>query len=189
MKYSRRRLTEDLKQFLLHGKTLPRWMILALDMVIISWSFTFSYFIAKGSNVMVMDSKTFLIYLLLLCLVALPVVVWMRLHTGLMRYSNSSDMLRIFGSVLMFNLIFLFLSLILQSIIPFRTSIMLSMLLISFFVTVSMLILLRIVAKSLFHALLRRYEKMDIKRVLIFGSDRNALLVKQALENSEDTNY
>lgn len=183
-------MKENLKQFFIHGKTLPRWLVLALDMIIIGWSFTFSYFIVKGANEEVMDSRVFLLYVVILCFTALPVVMGMRLHTGLMRYSNSLDMLRIFVSVLLFSLIFLTLAfLVFQPVLPFQPNIMLSMLLISFFVTVSMLILLRIVAKSLFYALLRRYENMDIKRVLIFGSDRNALLVKQALENSEGTNY
>src|SRR3546814_11614907 len=75
-------------------------------MFIIGWSFSLSYFVVQHfdfSNV----KGTYLFHLSLICLLSLPVVYFSRLHTGLLRYSNTKDMLRIFASVFIFSILFL----------------------------------------------------------------------------------
>lgn len=49
--------------------------------------------------------------------------------------------------------------------------------------------MLRIFAKAAFYVMIRRYGNKERVNVLIYGSDKDAVLVKQALENSSDANY
>ena len=179
-----------MRKFLLQGRTLPRWVIFIVDLIIISWSFSFSYFIVERFEFNDMVRGHYLIYISLFCLIASPVIYFLRLHTGLLRYSNTQDMLRIFGAVLTFSIVFSIVSfLFVQPILHIQVLNLFSILIINFFITSSLLIMLRIFAKAAFYVMIRRYGKKDRINVLIYGSDKNAVLVKQALENSSDANY
>ncbi len=179
-----------MKKFLLQGRTLPRWVIFIVDLIIISWSFSFSYFIVERFEFNDMVRGHYLIYIFLFCLIASPVIYFLRLHTGLLRYSNTQDMLRIFGAVLTFSILFSIVSfLFVQPLLHIQLLNLFSILIINFFITSSLLIMLRIFAKAAFYVMIRRYGKKDRINVLIYGSDKNAVLVKQALENSSDANY
>ena len=179
-----------MKKFLLQGRTLPKWVIFIVDLIIISWSFSLSYFLVERFEFNGMVRGHYLIYISLFCLIAAIVIYLMRLHTGLLRYSNTQDMLRIFGSVLTFSLIFLVTSfLFVKPVLHIESINLFSILIINFFITSSLLIMLRIFAKAAFYVMIRRYGKKETVRVLIYGSDKNAILVKQALENNSDVNY
>lgn len=179
-----------MKKFLLQGRTLPRWVIFIVDLIIISWSFSFSYFIVERFEFNDMVRGHYLIYISLFCLIASPVIYFLRLHTGLLRYSNTQDMLRIFGAVLTFSILFSIVSfLFVQPLLHIQLLNLFSILIINFFITSSLLIMLRIFAKAAFYVMIRRYGKKERINVLIYGSDKNAVLVKQALENSSDANY
>jgi len=178
------------KKFLLQGRTLPRWVIFIVDLLIISWSFSLSYFIVERFEFTDIVKGHYLIYLSLFCLIATPIIYLLRLHTGLLRYSNTQDMLRIFGSVLTFSLVFLLGSLLfIKPLLHIESVNLYSLLIINFFITSSLLIMLRIFAKATFYVMIRRYGKKETCRVLIYGSDKNAILVKQALESNLDINY
>lgn len=179
-----------MKEFLLQGRTLPKWMIFVVDMVIISWSFTFSYFIVERFEFSDMVRGHYLIYTGIFCAIAVPIVYFMRLHTGLLRYSNTQDMLRIFAAVLTFSLLYALINAVfIEGVLQISSRHLLSVLIINFFITSSLLIMLRIFAKAAFYVLIRRYGKRETVRVLIYGSDKNAILVKQALENTSAVNY
>jgi len=179
-----------MKNFLLNGRILPNWIILLVDMLIVSWSFSFSYFIFQHFDLSNMNQGTYLFHTILVGLLALPVIYFFRLHTGLLRYSNTQDMLYIFASVFTFSVLSLIVELfIIQQFTGFYIPRFASLLIINFFITSSLLIMLRIAAKTLFYVLIRRYGQKEIKKVLIYGSDKNAVLIKQALENSDEAHY
>src|SRR5690606_32606233 len=126
----------------------------------------------------------------LFCLIASPVIYLLRMHKGLLRYSNTQDMLRIFGSVFTFSAIFLVASLLfIKPVLYIESTHLFSILIINFFITSSVLFMLRVFAKVTFNIMIKRYSKKEVCRVLIYGSDKNAVLVKQALQNNSDINY
>lgn len=179
-----------MKKFLLEGRTLPRWIIFFVDLIIISWSFSFSYFLVQRFDFSDIVREQYLIYVSLFCLIASAVIYLLRLHTGLLRYSNTHDMLRIFGSVFIFSAVFLGASfLIIKPVFHLAAVPLFSILIINFFITSSILIMLRIFAKATFNIMIKRYSKKKVCRVLIYGSDKNAVLVKQALQNNSDIHY
>src|SRR5690606_4247738 len=169
---------------------LPRWIIFLLDLIIISWTFSFSYFLVQRFQFNDIVFEQYLVYVSFFCVIASPVTYYLRLHTGLLRYSNTHDMLRIFGSVFAFSTVFLVVSLLvinpLFNIVAFP---LFSTLTVNFFITSSILIMLRVFAKAAFNLMIQRYCKKEVCRVLIYGSDKNAVLVKQALQNNADIHY
>lgn len=112
----------------------------------------------------------------------------MRMHTGLLRYSNTTDMLRIFKAIFFASIVYSFIAYPLSE-TEFKIENLLALLIINFFVTSCLMIMMRVTAKSIFHTMVKRSGEKQTIRVLIYGSDKNAVLVKKALENSDESNY
>ncbi|MFD2514268.1 polysaccharide biosynthesis protein [Pontibacter locisalis] len=172
-----------MKVFLLN-KSLPKWIILLIDQVISSWSFAFSYFLIKQFEFTNILRGHFFIYIGIYCLVSLVTFYTMRLHTGLIRYSSTHDIYRIFTTVL-------FCSLIYSAIMGFGVMPALNIdslniylvLLVNFFIASGLLIMVRLGAKGLFY-FIKRNTSGKKETFLIYGSDGNSILVKDALETS-----
>src|SRR5690606_30736742 len=127
-----------MKSFLLNGRIIPKWIILLVDMLIISWSFSLSYFVVLHFDFSFISRDGYLLHTSLVCLLAFPIIYLYRLHTGLLRYSNTQDMLRIFTSVLTFSILTLFVEFAItpEASSPYITQFA-SLLIINFFITAS----------------------------------------------------
>lgn len=179
-----------LRDFVRNDRHIHPYLILILDVVIVFVSFTLSYLIAGGFGFDQMNFFTYLWAVGCFCLVAFPVMYLARLHTGLLRYSNTTDLFHIFGATFSFS--FLFLALyygIGHQWVGLESKFLLLVLLINFFIASTLLIAFRLLAKSTYLILSRRIYNKAVHRVLIFGSDQNAVLVKQALNNDPEINY
>src|SRR5690606_4572715 len=113
-----------------------------------------------------------------------------RLHTGLLRYTNTVDLFHIFAATLSFS--FLFLAFYYGAAyrwLGLEPKFLLLVLLINFFIASTLLIAFRLLAKATYLILSRSIYHKTVHRVLIFGSDQNAVLVKQALSNDPEINY
>ena len=89
-----------MKKVLSFSRPVPRWVILIIDLVITGFSFTLSYFVVKQFEFSAILRGHFFIYTILYCAISLPVFYSMRIHTGMLRFSNVYDMMRISLAVL-----------------------------------------------------------------------------------------
>lgn len=178
-----------MKKYLLFTRVVPRWLIMLVDLIIVTWSFSTSYFIVQRFEFVNILRGYFFIYTGLYCGISTLVMYALRTHTGLIRYSNTRDVLRIFSSAFLTSLIYvLVINVWVVHLIKVNLVTVNLVLLVNFSVSSTLLILLRTMAKSAFFYL--NYNS-NAKRtiVLIYGSDHNAVLVKQALEASAKTNF
>ena len=97
-----------MKKYLLFTRVVPRWLIMLVDLFIVTWSFSTSYFIVERFEFVNILRGYFFIYTGLYCVITAEVMYIMRIHTGLIRYSNTRDVLRIFSSVFSSTLMYLF---------------------------------------------------------------------------------
>ncbi|HTK20136.1 MAG TPA: nucleoside-diphosphate sugar epimerase/dehydratase [Mucilaginibacter sp.] len=178
-----------MKKYLIFSKVVPRWLIMIVDLSIVAWSFSTSYFIVQRFEFVNILRGYFFIYTGLYSAIAALVMYAMRIHIGLIRYSNTRDMLRIFGSAFIASILYLVvMNAWLVHVIHVDLVTLNLVLLINFSVSSTLLILLRTTVKSIFFFLTNNTTaKKTI--VLIYGSDNNAVLVKQALEASANTNF
>src|SRR5690606_22040534 len=133
---------------------------------------------------------SYLFYAFSFTIVAFPIIYLGRLHTGLLRFSNTIDLFRVFAATFTFTIAFLVLMLIFgRSIVNGEYAALFLTLLVNFFITASLLVVFRLFAKSVYIILARRMSNKEVHRVLIYGSDKNAILVKQALDSDPDINY
>ncbi|RYU90210.1 polysaccharide biosynthesis protein [Mucilaginibacter terrigena] len=178
-----------MKKYLLFSKVVPRWIIMLFDFVIVTWSFASSYLIVHRFEFANILRGYFFVYTGLYCIIAALVMYAMRIHTGLIRYSNTRDVLRIFGSVFISSIVYItVITLWVKPFLSVNTATIDLVLLVNFSVSSTLLILLRSAVKSAFNYL-NNYSSSKKTVVLIYGSDTSAVLVKQALEASAKTNF
>jgi FlaA1/EpsC-like NDP-sugar epimerase len=178
-----------MKKYLIFNKVVPRWMIMILDLFIVTWSFSSSYLIVHRFDFVNILRGFFLTYTSLYIAIAALVMYTMRIHIGLIRYSNTRDMLRIFGSAFISSVIYLIVAhFFIVPILKTDPFILNLVLLVNFSVSSTMLILIRAAAKSSYYFVVN-YSSARKTNVVIYGSDSNAILIKHALENSEKSNF
>ena len=178
-----------MKKYLLFTRVVPRWLIMLVDLVIVTWSFSTSYFIVQRFEFINILRGYFFIFTGLYAVIAALVMYIMRIHIGLIRYSNTRDVLRIFSATFLTSMLYLLLiNAWVAHVIHVDLVTINLVLLINFSVSSTLLILLRTTVKSIFFYL---NNNTTAKRtvVLIYGSDNNAVFVKQALEASANTNF
>lgn len=164
-------------------KVHSRWLILFIDQFILSWALCMSLLLIHKIDFISLLDLSHLSYIILFHCVAVPVFILMEIHTGIIRYSNTKDMVSIFLALLFSSMIFTLISNLF--IVPhFKLEVIWfdTVLLLNFFISSSLLILLRIVVKGLF-SYFRELESGEHKeKILIYGSDTSSILLKQALE-------
>ncbi|TCK85011.1 polysaccharide biosynthesis protein [Albibacterium bauzanense] len=179
-----------IKNFLLNDKHLHPLIILFIDMVLISCAFTLSFFIVEWFEFFRIDLERYSAYIVLFNLAALPIIFLLKLHTRLLRFSNTIDLLHIFFATLIVTLLFLSGVLLFgDHIIKGNYKALYQVLIINIFVCSTLLIIFRLLAKSFYLSMVQHFSNKKAHRVLIYGSDKNAVLVKRALENDQEMNY
>jgi FlaA1/EpsC-like NDP-sugar epimerase len=174
-----------MKNFLLLGKSVPRWIILLLDMLIVIWSFISSYFTVQHFEFSSILRGHFFVYNAVYCIPAIAVMYFMRIHTGLMRYSNTHDVLRIFSSIFLSSVICLFLVKVwVNPVLGIHSVNIYMVLMVNFSISSTLLIMTRTAVRSAFFYL-KNYSNTKRTVIVVYGSDSKAVLIKQALENSQ----
>ena len=173
-----------MKKFLSFSRPVPRWVILLVDLVITGFSFTLSYFVVKQFQFVEILRGHFFIYTLLYCCISLPVFYSMRIHTGMLRFSNVYDMMRISLAVLITGVLYpIAVVFLVNREYHINTLNISGVLLINFFISCTLHMMLRSMVRGFYY-----YVKQNAivlkENVLIFGSDTEAMLVKQAIESS-----
>ncbi|HTE24850.1 polysaccharide biosynthesis protein [Flavitalea sp.] len=178
-----------MKKLLLNATVLPRWVILLVDLMISGSSFALSYFVVKQFDFPAILRGHFFFYTGLYCLVSGIVFYLMRVHTGLIRYSNIKDMLRIFLSVFVTSLVYpIAVQFIMVNNLNIASLSISTVLFINFFVASTMLVMLRTGVKELYNYV-KRNTTPDKENILIYGSDNNSILLKQAMESGNANKF
>jgi len=165
---------------------VPRWIILIADTVITTASFVLSYFILQEFRFPQLIRGHFFIYAGLFVATSIAVFYTMRIYRGLIRYSNTKDMFRIFSAVLVVSLIYPVVSeLVATRLYSIPRLDMPTLLVLNFFISSSLLIMLRTSIKEVY-ILAKGSALSDVKKVLIYGSDHHAILIKQAIEDANN---
>ena len=178
-----------MKNIIYGERALSKWLIFLIDQIIISWAFAVSFFIVMQFEFNNILRGTFFIYSGVYSLIAICVFIKMRIHTGIIRYSNTEDIFRIFSAVLLTGILYAIV--IMAFIIPYFHLLVKQFSIVAvlnFFVSTSILIMLRIGVKSFF-SFIKNAQKGNKEIVLIYGSDSASILLKQALEVRRESKF
>lgn len=178
-----------MKKILFCEKVYSRWIILLIDQFILGFSFVVSLIILEQGDYRAVFNRDVLSYLLLYHLISILVFVSMKIHTGMIRYSSIEDIFRVFKAELLTSgLLVLMIYSFAKPQFGFDSQWFLSMLIINFFISASLLIALRIIVKQLFHYL-KDLQLVAKEVLLIYGADRASLLLKHGLDAACEKNF
>jgi FlaA1/EpsC-like NDP-sugar epimerase len=175
-------------KFLRKARTVPRWIVLFIDLFIASLAFTAACLLIKQIGLVPIDKQEFLMMYAIYIAVTLSVFALMRIHTGLIRFTNSQDMLRIFVASLICNVISGIVYAFAFSIKEFTVNKVILLLIINFSIKSSLMIFLRTAVRSMYYYI-KYHSSASKKSVLIFATNHSSLLLKQALEASKTGNF
>ena len=174
---------------LINIQASPRWLVQLVDLSILTTSFAFSYFVIKHFEFREIYRGHFVIYTGLFSLIVCLIFFIMRVHTGLIRYSNMQDVFRIFLALLVSSFIYTFTERIfVAGIYGIRSLDVFAVLTINFFIASSLLILLRTLIKEIFYVA-RSTVGVKKEQILIYGTDSEALYLKNALECAKNNKF
>jgi FlaA1/EpsC-like NDP-sugar epimerase len=182
-----------MKNLIFNEKTSSRWLIFTIDLIILTIAFVLAFLINHKFHSEQLFSTSFLAYLLFFILLKSVVFMFMRIHTGIIRYSNTEDIFRIIKAISISNILFWLVSkLIIIPVLHFNLDSLSAIIIIDFFISATFLIILRISVKSLF-SYIKSLESIDsenkIENILIYGSDKKAILIKNAFEYSQERQF
>lgn len=160
-------------------KTTPRWALILADIAIVGIS-VFLAFLLRFNFRIPKDNYDLLLFSeIIFILVRLFFFTLFRVYSHIIRYTNISDIRRIFITTSLGSFTLLVLSVISRLTYAFPV-LPYSIIAIEFFICLYFISNLRILARS-FYMILFNYE-FSSKKVLIFGSRDLAVIAKEALE-------
>lgn len=178
-----------MKKITKEKRTRSKWLILLIDQVIVCWSLALSLFLVMGFNFPDVQRGYFFIYSLSYLSVSALVFLSLRIHSGIVRYANLDDIYRIFMATLISCLSYWVL---IQLIIaPYLKQIWQSFdlaVLLNFFISSSLLVLLRISVKH-GYAYIKPAKDNCAEVIMIYSKTKEALLIKHALEQDGEKTF
>ncbi|WP_276482114.1 polysaccharide biosynthesis protein [Paraflavitalea pollutisoli] len=178
-----------MKKLLFIARSVPRWVVLLVDLAINGASFSLSYFIVKQFEFHEILRGHFFIYTGVYVVMALLIFYLMRIHTGIIRYSNIHDMMRIFLAVALVSILYpIAVEFFVSRRYHIRSLNMPGVLIVNFFIASSQLVLMRTVVRG-FYYYIKRTATGSKENVLVYGADTEAILIKQAIESSSTNQF
>ncbi|RZL51233.1 MAG: polysaccharide biosynthesis protein [Pedobacter sp.] len=172
-----------MKKILFHEKFHSSWVIMLMDLLVI----IVSLLIALGlehHSVLQPEYRQFSFFYLFTTII---VFLASQVHNRIIRYANTEDILRIFYTILIGNLIFIgFGSAATNSLELSMREDFLSILLVNFFISSSLLVGLRLVIKVIYGYINNSGNTLQKENVLIYGSANPSISIKRALDAQRD---
>lgn len=168
----------------------PRWVIILMDLLLAAFALTFAYLIRfdlKANQSLINDewkilSKSILFYFF----VKFIIFYFYKIHKGLVRYTSTEDLKRIFLAVLNCSFIFLITGFVrfkfLDGYFLFPMSVLIMEFLAGFAFTVGS----RFIVKLFY--LEKTKSKSEKENVLIYGAGVSGLITKRTIENDPRNN-
>ncbi|WP_018675808.1 polysaccharide biosynthesis protein [Riemerella columbina] len=188
----------DIKNYIYSGNNaigvtniryLPRWIVLLMDVGLISLSLFLSYLIiSQFSNIEPPQTISWLTKYCLIIGVNMVFMFVFRTYSGIIRHSSFLDLFKILLST--FCSVFVLVSINVLSKFFFNDKFFLTLLLlIFFFISFTVLFLFRLVVKEVFH-FAREYQRSSSKKnVLVLGIDEESVSIANAIMGNASLPY
>ncbi len=163
----------------------PRWLVFLIDLSICFLSIFLSYYLRF--NFVIPEKEIDAIPLAILTVLIIRIISFLlgKTYTGMVRYTGTKDILRIFVTMFLGSVLILIISI---SYLAYkdRYLIPISIIIIDFFVSTFVLAFSRLFVKTLF--LEFNTQKKQLENILIYGTGDLALITKKALDRTQKNN-
>lgn len=167
---------------------LPRWIIFAIDVFIVSIACLVTYVIINSLNVKPDESITVIYQYLLIIFVNAFSFLLFRTYSGIIRHSTFIDGVKLLIATSVSFTILLVFNYLVQ--ITFNIKLFLSAgLFITYVISFLQLFLFRILVKNFFEKYLQVGDTKKLVRAVIYGADANAISVANALKTERPSRF
>lgn len=160
---------------------LPRWIIIAIDVMVLIFSFTFTYMLFEGTALgYIITSHDF--YFVGSLLIVNIFFFWLfRTYSGIIRHSSYIDAIKLLFSQMSVLVFFLFFNLVFE-LYTGHKAFLNTALFINLVLSFCGLFLYRVIVKQTFELYFSEKASTKLIRTVIYGTDANAISVANALK-------
>nr|WP_281310637.1 nucleoside-diphosphate sugar epimerase/dehydratase [Flavobacterium flavigenum] len=160
---------------------LPRWIIVAIDIMVLLFSFTFTYMLFEGTAIgYIVTSYGF--YFVSSLIIVNVFFFWLfRTYSGIIRHSSYIDAIKLLFSQISVLIFFLIINLVFE-LYSGHKAFLNTALFINLVLSFCGLFLYRVVVKQTFEIYFSEKTDSKLIRTVIYGTDANAISVANALK-------
>ncbi|OOV18373.1 nucleoside-diphosphate sugar epimerase/dehydratase [Flavobacterium sp. LM4] len=160
---------------------LPRWIIVAIDVMVLIFSFTLTYMLFEGTALGYIITSFHFIFVTSLILVNVFFFWLFRTYSGIIRHSSYIDAIKLLFSQMSVLVFFLFFNLIYE-LYSGHKAFLNTALFINLVLSFCGLFLYRVIVKQTFEIYFSEKTDSKLIRTVIYGTDANAISVANALK-------
>ena len=168
------------------AKNAPRWFILLTDVLICFSSLFFSYLLRFDFKLEVKEFEDFGIVTSVVLLIRTASFLFARTYHGIIRYTESKDIKSLFGVLALGSLVLMLVNLICWY-FEIAFNIPRAVILIDFVVSFFLMVLFRLTVKEVYTQI--QDSSKEKRKVVVYGADGLAQMVKGALERDAGAKY
>jgi FlaA1/EpsC-like NDP-sugar epimerase len=171
------------------NRFLSRWLVLAIDLGIVMFSFTLATLLRTNFRYQEIDLYNFQFHFLFLFLIRIGAFLYFQSFTGIIRHTSIEDAVLILKAVFTGTFIAALFSIALRyySGLDMLLYVPLSILAIDFFICLFLMVTLRFLVKSFYESFINEFK--PAVGVLIYGAGYSGLLTKNVIQNDRSINY
>jgi FlaA1/EpsC-like NDP-sugar epimerase len=160
---------------------LPRWIIIAIDVMVLIFSFTFTYMLFEGTALGYIITSHDFYFVGSLILVNIFFFWLFRTYSGIIRHSSYIDAIKLLFSQMSVLVFFLFFNLVFE-LYTGHKAFLNTALFINLVLSFCGLFLYRVIVKQTFELYFSEKTSTKLIRTVIYGTDANAISVANALK-------
>ena len=171
------------------NRFLSRWLVLAIDMGIVAFSFSAATMLRMNFHYNEIDFDLFRFHFLLLIVVRATSFFYFQSYSGIIRHTSIEDALLILKAVFSGTFIAGAISLTFRYYFNLETYLYvpMSILVIDFFICLFLMVSLRFLVKSFYESFINEFK--PAVGVLIYGAGYSGLMTKNVIQNDRGINY
>jgi FlaA1/EpsC-like NDP-sugar epimerase len=171
------------------NRFLSRWLVLAIDMGIVAFSFSAATLLRMNFHYTEIDFDLFRFHFLLLIVVRASSFFYFQSYSGIIRHTSIEDALLILKAVFSGTFIAGAISLTFRYYFNLETYLYvpMSILAIDFFICLFLMVSLRFLVKSFYESFINEFK--PAVGVLIYGAGYSGLMTKNVIQNDRGINY
>ena len=160
---------------------LPRWIIVAIDIMVLLFSFTFTYMLFEGTALGYIVTSYHFYFVLSLIFINVFFFWLFRTYSGIIRHSSYIDAIKLLFSQMSVLIFFLIFNLVFE-LYSGHKAFLNTALFINLVLSFCGLFLYRVVVKQTFEIYFSEKTDSKLIRTVIYGTDANAISVANALK-------
>lgn len=160
---------------------LPRWIIVAIDVMVLFFSFSFTYLLFEGTAIGYIITSHDFYFVASLILVNIFFFWLFRTYSGIIRHSSYIDAIKLLFSQMSVLVFFLFINLVFE-LYTGHKAFLNTALFINLVLSFCGLFLYRVIVKQTFEMYFSEKATTKLIRTVIYGTDANAISVANALK-------